>query len=59
MQGAVAYDAVEKTESVDTLLRARWHRQFEEEFMNPDGSIVALRSAISECFKSRGKLYAD
>ena len=30
------------------MLEQSFHRGFEEEFVNPDGALVALRSAISE-----------
>ncbi|KAF9893310.1 hypothetical protein FE257_011740 [Aspergillus nanangensis] len=47
MEGAVAYDSYMKTGRMAELLHGRFHRNFEEDFMNADGSIVALRSAIT------------
>ncbi|RFU27341.1 hypothetical protein B7463_g9001, partial [Scytalidium lignicola] len=46
MQGAVAYDSYMKTGRVSRLLNGRFYRAFEEEFMNADGGVVTLRSAI-------------
>jgi hypothetical protein len=48
MQGALAYDSFKKTGRAQPLLEYRYHRGFEEDFVNPDGNVVALRSAISE-----------
>lgn len=47
MEGGMAYDAIMKTGRVSGLLKEKFHRAFEEDFMNLDGSIVTLRSAIS------------
>lgn len=47
MEGALAYDSYMKTGRVATLLHDRFQQGLQEDFMNPDGSIVALRSAIS------------
>ncbi|KIW04975.1 uncharacterized protein PV09_04137 [Verruconis gallopava] len=47
MQGALAYEVLNHTGRVGPLLSERYHRAFEEDFMNPDGSIVTLRSAIT------------
>ena len=48
MQGALAFESYEKTGKVMPLLSTQYHRSFEEDFMNADGSIVTLRSAISK-----------
>jgi hypothetical protein len=48
MQGALAYESYENTGRVMPLLSKQYHRAFEEDFMNADGSIVTLRSAISK-----------
>lgn len=47
MEGALAYDSYMKTGRVAALLHDRFQKGLQEDFMNPDGSIVALRSAIS------------
>ncbi|OJJ03914.1 hypothetical protein ASPVEDRAFT_891109 [Aspergillus versicolor CBS 583.65] len=47
MEGALAYDSYMKTGRAAKLLHNRFQQGLQEDFMNPDGSIVALRSAIS------------
>ncbi|EMD91412.1 hypothetical protein COCC4DRAFT_57557 [Bipolaris maydis ATCC 48331] len=47
MEGAIAYDSYQKTGRVATLLDGDYQRGFEEDFTDPDGSIVPLRSAIT------------
>jgi hypothetical protein len=48
MQGALAYDALKKTGKARSLLEETYHRGFEEDFVNPDGSLVVLRSSLSK-----------
>lgn len=48
MEGGVAYDAIMNTGRISGLIKEKFHRAFEEDFMNIDGSIVTLRSAISK-----------
>lgn len=52
MEGAIAYDSYQKTGRVATLLDGDYQRGFEEDFTDPDGSIVPLRSAISKSLVS-------
>ncbi|KAI9373934.1 hypothetical protein BJX61DRAFT_541294 [Aspergillus egyptiacus] len=47
MEGALAYDSYMQTGRVAPLLHGRFQQGLHEDFMNPDGSIVALRSAIT------------
>jgi hypothetical protein len=47
IQGAIAYDRLKNTGRVDPLIAGRYHESFEKDFMNADGSVVTLRSAIS------------
>ncbi|KAL3470047.1 hypothetical protein BJX99DRAFT_267696 [Aspergillus californicus] len=47
MQGVIAYDTLNQTGRVDPLIASRFHPSFERDFMNPDGSVVTLRSAIT------------
>lgn len=47
MEGALAYDSYMQTGQAAQMLHDSFHRKFEEEFMNPDGSVVTIRSALS------------
>ncbi|KAL4860491.1 hypothetical protein BDV12DRAFT_181507, partial [Aspergillus spectabilis] len=47
MQGVIAYETLKQTGRVGPLLSSRFYPSFEKDFMNPDGNIVTLRSAIT------------